>query len=69
MSTVGGAPWSVITQYIEHQKRSEPREPMRKSFQYKATVSPSAARKADGQLALCCELYNAALEERREAYR
>lgn len=30
---------------------------------------PSAARKAEGQLALCCELYNAALQERRDAWR
>lgn len=42
---------------------------MRKSFQYKAKLSPSARRKAEGQLALCCELYNAALQERRDAFR
>lgn len=42
---------------------------MRKSFQYKAKLSPSAVRKAEGQLALCAELYNAALQERRDAYR
>lgn len=42
---------------------------MRKSFQYKAKLSPSAARKAEGQLALCAELYNACLQERRDAYR
>lgn len=41
---------------------------MRKSFQYKAKLSPSAVRKAEGQLALCCELYNAALQERRDAW-
>lgn len=42
---------------------------MRKSFQYKASLSRHAAEAARGQLAVCCELYNAALEERREAYR
>lgn len=42
---------------------------MRKSFQYKAKLPPSAMRKAEGQLVLCAELYNAALQERRDAYR
>lgn len=41
---------------------------MRRSFQYKAKLSPSAVRKAEGQLALCAELYNAALQERRDAW-
>lgn len=41
---------------------------MRKSFQYKVKLSPSAVRKAEGQLALCTELYNAALQERRDAW-
>jgi putative transposase len=41
---------------------------MRKSFRYKAKLAPSAVRKAEGQLALCAELYNAALQERRDAY-
>ncbi|MDZ4390418.1 MAG: hypothetical protein U0974_11895 [Gemmatimonadales bacterium] len=39
---------------------------MRKSFQYKAKLSPAAADAARGQLAVCCELYNAALQERRD---
>ncbi|MDZ4388464.1 MAG: hypothetical protein U0974_01865 [Gemmatimonadales bacterium] len=39
---------------------------MRKSFQYKAKLSVVAAEAARGQLALCCELYNAALQERRD---
>lgn len=42
---------------------------MRKSFRYKAKVSKSAARKADWQLRLCRELYNAALQERRDAWK
>lgn len=42
---------------------------MRKSFQYKAKLPPSAVRKAELQLVLCAELYNAALQERRDAYR
>jgi putative transposase len=42
---------------------------MRRSFVYKARLSPAAIRNAEGQLALCCELYNAALEERKEAWK
>jgi putative transposase len=41
---------------------------MRKSFQYKGRLSRAAVRRAEGQLALCCELYNAALQERRDAW-
>lgn len=41
---------------------------MRKSFRFKAKLSPSTARRAEGQLALCAELYNAALQERRDAW-
>jgi putative transposase len=41
---------------------------VRKSFQYKARLSPSSARRAEEQLALCCELYNACLQERRDAW-
>lgn len=42
---------------------------MRRSFCYKAKLSRSAIRKAEGQLALCCELFNGAIEERREAWK
>lgn len=42
---------------------------MRRSFVYKARLSPSAKRNAERQLALCCELHNAAIEERREAWK
>lgn len=42
---------------------------MRRSFRYKAKMSPSVIRDAEGQLALLCELHNAAIEERREAWR
>lgn len=38
---------------------------MIRSLRYKAKLSPSAVRKANGQLALLCELWNAALEERK----
>jgi putative transposase len=41
---------------------------MRRSFQYRAKLSPSTARRAEGQLRLCAELYNAALQERRDAW-
>src|SRR5438270_9231206 len=39
---------------------------MRRSYAYKVKMSRSAIRKAEWQLALCCELYNSALEQRRE---
>jgi putative transposase len=42
---------------------------VRKSFKYKAKLAPSVVRNAEAQLALCAELYNAALTERREAWR
>lgn len=42
---------------------------MRKSFRFKAKLPPSAVRNAEAQLAICCELYNAALQERRDAWR
>lgn len=42
---------------------------MRCSFQYKAKLSRAAADAATRQLGLCCELYNAALQERRDAHR
>ncbi len=38
---------------------------MTRSFRYKARMSPSAVRKANGHLALLCELWNAGLEERK----
>lgn len=39
---------------------------MRRSFKYKAKLSATCARNADRQLSLLRELYNAALEERRD---
>lgn len=42
---------------------------MRRSFLYKARMSRSAIKNAENQLALCCELYNGAIEERREAWK
>lgn len=41
---------------------------MRKSFRFKAKLSPSTVRNAERQLRLLCELYNAALQERRDAW-
>lgn len=57
---------------------------MRRSFRFKSRLSPSAARRARGQLALaasagslaswwaprsfCADLYNAARQERRDAF-
>lgn len=38
---------------------------MRRTFKYKAVMSRDVADRAMGQLGLCCELYNAAVEERR----
>lgn len=42
---------------------------MRRSFLYKARLSPSAVRNVEGQLALLCELHNAAIEHRRESWK
>jgi putative transposase len=42
---------------------------VRKSFKYKAKLSPSVVRNAEAQLALCAEFYNAALQEKRDAWR
>ena len=42
---------------------------MIRSFKFKAKLSPSAVRKANGQLALLRELYNAALQERRDHWK
>ena len=42
---------------------------MRRSFQYKAVLSAAAHAAAEGQLAVCAELYNACLEERRTHWR
>ena len=42
---------------------------MRRTYKYKASLSRRTAVAATRQLGLCCELYNAALQERRDAYR
>lgn len=42
---------------------------MRKAFQYKAKMSPSVERNAFDWLRLCRQLYNAALEQRIDAYK
>lgn len=42
---------------------------MRRTFTYKASLSRRNAIAATWQLNLCCELYNAALQERRDAFR
>jgi len=41
---------------------------MRKSFSYKAKLSPSTERRAFQRLTLCRQLYNACLEQRQDAY-
>jgi len=42
---------------------------VRKAFLYRLYPTEAQAHAAQGQLAVACELYNACLEERREAYR
>src|SRR6266511_2964394 len=42
---------------------------MLKSYKYRVYPSRAQQSRLEQALALCCELYNAALEERREAYR
>src|SRR5690349_11109527 len=41
----------------------------RKTFKYKLDPTPEQVEKLDWTLWRCCELYNAALEERKEAWR
>src|SRR3989442_10116381 len=42
---------------------------MKKAYRYRIYPTKKQETILNGQLALCCELYNAALQERREAYR
>jgi putative transposase len=44
-------------------------DPCRKAYKYKLVPTPEQAAKLDWTLRRCRELYNAALEERREAWR
>src|ERR1700737_2033335 len=41
----------------------------RKTFKYRLYPTRNQTVILEGQFGLCCELYNAALQERREAYR
>src|SRR3990167_3293130 len=41
----------------------------RRTFKYRLFTTRAQAATLDSQLALCCELYNAALQERRDAWR
>lgn len=41
---------------------------MRKAFQYRAKVSPSTEKKLDDWLWLCKDLYNACIEQRKDAW-
>lgn len=40
-----------------------------KAYKFKLKVSKTIKRKLEGTLSVCCEIYNAALQERRDAYR
>ena len=42
--------------------------PMKKAYKYRLYPTKKQARVLKEQLALCTELYNAALQERKEAY-
>ncbi len=42
---------------------------MRKTFRYRLYPTQAQAEMLDRQLGLCRELYNAAIQERREAWR
>lgn len=42
---------------------------IRKTFKFRLYPTKKQVEILDGQLGLCCELYNAALQERRDAYR
>src|SRR5262245_51669223 len=42
---------------------------MQKAYKYRIYPSKAQKRQLEQTLGLCCELYNAALQERRDAYR
>jgi putative transposase len=42
---------------------------MQRTYKYRLYPSKAQVRKLDATLTLCCELYNAALQERRDAWR
>ena len=44
-------------------------EIIRKTFKYRLYPTSNQVEKLEGTLALCCELYNGALQERRDAWR
>ncbi|HEX8650223.1 MAG TPA: transposase [Pyrinomonadaceae bacterium] len=48
---------------------AEQRIPQRKTYKYRLFPSRAQTTRMDGTLALLCELYNAGLQERRDAYR
>jgi hypothetical protein len=62
VSTTGRAPLSSSKQYIEQQHRSN------KTYQYRLDLTGKQEATLTRWLALCCEVFNAALQERRDAY-
>src|SRR5262245_42665675 len=42
---------------------------MRKAYKYRINPSPAVEEKLNGTLDICRELYNAAIQERRDAYK
>jgi len=63
VSTTGRAPLSIIKHYIEQQNMSN------KTYQYRLYLTRKQETTLTRWLALCCETFNAALQERRDAYR
>jgi len=49
--------------------RGGTKEPMKQGFRYRIFPTKHQEATLRTQLSFCCELYNAGLEERREAYR
>ncbi len=80
VTTTGGASLSVIKAYIEQQKMSkkqqskqlktatEKQQP-RKTYQFRLYPTSRQIKVLQDWLGLCCDVYNAALDERRSAYR
>jgi REP element-mobilizing transposase RayT len=69
LSTAGNVSQETIRKYIKRQsKTSMDEQTVRKSFKYKLKPTPAQEQALAFVLRRCRELYNAALEERRDAW-
>jgi putative transposase len=74
LSTAGNVSQETIRKYIERQSKTEmdEQQTVRKTFKFKLKPTPEQEREQERAMAFvlrrCRELYNAALEERRDAW-